>query len=291
MTISKLLSIFADMKKQVWLITGCSTGLGRAFAQKALEAGHKVVATARNLASLNYLEPSENLLKLALDVTQSEQIHLTVQNTLEKFGKIEVLVNNAGYGLEGAFEELSIEEIRKQFDTNFFGLVELTQKVLPLMRQQNNGYIFNISSIAGKRGIAGMSIYNASKFAVTGLSEALANELEPFGIKVVAVAPGPYRTDWAGRSLVKSENLKTLNPHSPYYELNQKVHMYMSEADGKQPGNPEQIASILLCASQKEKLPVHMIFGEPAIDVWKRKLEKYQSPDFIQFFPHEQYEF
>ncbi len=279
------------MKKQVWFITGCSTGLGKAFAQKALEAGHNVVATARNINSLDYLIPSENLLKLTLDVIESSQIEEAIQKILEKFGSIDVLVNNAGYGLEGAFEELKMEDIRKQMDTNFLGLVEITQKVLPIMRKQKNGYIFNISSIAGKRGIAGMSIYNASKFAVTGLSEALANELEPFGIKVVAVAPGPYRTDWAGRSLVKSENLKTLDKSSPYYELNQRVHDYMSEADGKQPGNPEQIASILLCASQKEKLPVHMIFGEPAIDVWNRKLEKYQSTDFIQFFPHEQYEF
>ncbi len=280
------------MKSQVWFITGCSTGLGKAFAQKALEAGHKVVATARNVNSLNYLDSANpNLLKLALDVTQSEQIRASVKKTIEEFGSIEVLVNNAGYGLEGAFEELTKDAIRKQFDTNFFGLVELTQAVLPYMRKQGNGYVFNISSIAGKRGIAGMSIYNASKFAVTGLSEALANELEPFNIKVVAVAPGPYRTDWAGRSLIKSENLKTLNPNSPYYELNQKIHTYMSEADGKQPGNPEQIASILLYASQKEKLPVHMIFGEPAIDVWKRKLEKYQSDDFILFFPHAQYQF
>jgi len=279
------------MKSQVWLITGCSTGLGKSFAQNALKAGHHVVATARNLQSLNYLENSDRLLKSVLDVNNSQHIAHVIQLTLEKFGKIDVLVNNAGYGLEGAFEELKMEEIRKQMDTNFFGLVELTQAVLPIMRNQKNGYIFNISSIAGKRGIAGMSIYNASKFAVTGLSEALAQELEPFGIKVVAVAPGPYRTDWAGRSLVKSENLKTLNPQSPYFELNQKVHTYMSQADGNQPGNPDQIASILLCASQKEKLPVHMIFGEPAIEVWNRKLEKYQSPDFIQFFPHEQYEF
>ncbi len=279
------------MKKQVWFITGCSTGLGKAFAKKALEAGHNVVATARNINSLDFLNPTENLLKLSLDVNQFSQIEEAIQKTLEKFGTLDVLVNNAGYGLEGAFEELSMVEIRKQMDTNFFGLVEITQKVLPIMRKQKNGYIFNISSIAGKRGIAGMSIYNASKFAVTGLSEALANELEPFGIKVVAVAPGPYRTDWAGRSLVKSESLKTLDKTSPYYELNHKIHTYMSEADGKQPGNPEQIASILLCASQKDKLPVHMIFGEPAIDVWNKKMEKYQSSDFIQFFPHEQYEF
>jgi short-subunit dehydrogenase len=279
------------MKKQVWFITGCSSGLGKSFAINALEAGHHVVATARNLDSLNYLPSSDNLLKCKLDVTQSHEIRESVQKTIEKFGKIDVLVNNAGYGLEGAFEELTMQQILEQFQTNVFGLMELTQSILPILREQKSGYIFNISSIAGLRGIAGMSIYNASKFAVTGFSEALANELEPFGIHVVAVAPGPYRTDWAGRSLKKSENLKNLNPASPYYELNKKIHTYMTEADGNQPGSPDQIASILLCAAQKNKLPVHMIFGQPAIDVWNKKMEKYQSRGFIQFFPHEQYQF
>lgn len=279
------------MKKQVWLITGCSKGIGLAIAQKAYEAGHQVIATARRIEELNYLPDNEQVFKCKLDVTKLGEIESVTQSALNRYGKIDVLVNNAGYGLEGAFEELEREAIRAQFETNFFGLLDLTRAVLPSMRAHRYGYIFNISSIAGMRGIAGMSIYNASKFAVTGFSEALANELEPFGIQVVSVAPGPYRTEWAGKSLQKSFALANLTPDSPYYELNKRVNDYLSQADGKQPGDPNQIASVLISAAQHPKLPVHFVFGDVAIQIFHTKLEKYQTEEFIQFYKHEEYEF
>lgn len=279
------------MKKQVWLITGCSKGIGLAIAKQAYEAGHQVIATARRIEDLTYLPENEHVLKCKLDVTKLGEIEAVAQSAINRYGKIDVLVNNAGYGLEGAFEELEREAIFAQFETNFFGLLDMTRAVLPYMRNQNSGYIFNISSIAGMRGIAGMSIYNASKFAVTGFSEALANELEPFGIQVVCVAPGPYRTEWAGKSLHKSYALASLSTDSPYFDLNKRVSEYLSQADGNQPGDPYQIASVLLGAAQQPKLPVHIVFGDVALQIFQTKLEKYQSEEFFQFYKHDEYEF
>ena len=276
--------------KKVWIVTGTSTGIGRILAEKLLDAGYFVTATARDRAKIADLEakyPSQ-CLALQADVTRSADNQKTVDETIKRFGRIDVLVNNAGYGLSGATEEVSMDQVRNQMETNFFGLVELTQMTIPQMRKQNSGYIVNVSSIAGLRGSKGLSIYSASKFAVTGFSESLAQELAPFGIKVSIVEPGPYRTDWAGRSIIWSETV--LNPDSPYKDINQATYQMLNTVTGNQPGKPEQIASVLIHAAEAEKPPVHLLFGDEAIKWWEDYLKKVQDPNFFSHYPHAKYD-
>jgi len=181
-----------------------------------------------------------------------------------------VLVNNAGYGLVGALEELSAESILRQVETNLLGVVWMCQAVIPHLRAQGGGFIFNVSSIAGYYGFKGTSLYNATKFAVTGLSEALAQELSGWGIYVANVAPGPYRTDWAGSSLEKSQALATLDPQSPYYELNAAMAQRYAAMDRQQPGDPTQIGRVLLDCVEKGWAPMHIILGDEARETWER---------------------
>lgn len=276
---------------QVWFITGCSRGIGRAIAEAALEAGHQVTATARDPKSLGEMVAAypENCLGVALDVNNPGQIRDAIGKTNDRFGRIDVLINNAGYGLQGTVEELEAAKIRQQMDTNFFGLVDVTQAVLPTMRNQGNGYIVNVSSIAGMRGMAGFGMYNASKFAVNGMSEALAQEVKPFGIKVSVVEPGPYKTDWAGSSLDRSGVVERDHTQGPYAELNTRQTQGLKLHSGNQPGDPRQIASVLLEAAQAEKPPMHMVFGDPGIETIKKHIARYQDPSFISFFPHDKF--
>ncbi|MDU3075405.1 MAG: SDR family NAD(P)-dependent oxidoreductase, partial [Mixta calida] len=187
----------------VWLITGCSTGFGRELAQQAIERGFNVVVTARDVQKVADLVQGneQHALALALDVTDSATIDSAVKAALEKFGAIDVLVNNAGYGYQSSVEEGVEAEIRAQFDANVFGLFAMTRAVLPAMRQARRGHIINITSVAGLIGFPGSGYYAASKHAVEGWSDALAVEGAPLGIRVTCVEPGPFRTDWAGRSL------------------------------------------------------------------------------------------
>jgi NAD(P)-dependent dehydrogenase (short-subunit alcohol dehydrogenase family) len=276
-----------------WLITGCSTGIGRVIAQRALEAGETVVVTARSPDKLEDFKAYPNARLLQLDVDQPEQIEaLGAKLTALAPEGIDVLINNAGYGLTGAVEEVTMEQVRAQMETNFFGLVHVTQQVLPGMRTRKRGYIVNVSSVAGLRGFRGVGIYNASKFAVTGLTEALAQEMAPFGVRVSVVAPGPYRTDWAGRSLHKSPAMTQGVADSPYADLNAAVNTNFEKANGKQEGDPTQIADVLLSAakqaldSTQPAPPVHMLFGDEAIRYWQDKLQRYQEPGFFDNFPH-----
>lgn len=280
------------MQNKVWFITGCSTGLGKAFAEVALNAGNQVIVTARNIDSIKHFSDKyPNLATcFALDVQNQNQLNQVIEQIKSQFEQVDVLINNAGYGLQGAIEELSLEKIQKQFDTNVFGLIAVTQAILPMMRKKG-GYIFNVSSIAGLRGFKGFGIYNASKFAVNGLSEALAQELEPFNIQVVCVEPGPYRTDWAGRSLQVSDEMKTGNPDSPYFGLNQHMSEWMEKSNGKQPGDPYQIAEIILQATEKQNLPLHMVFGDVAMKSWQEKLEKYQNSNYLRQFKYDERSF
>jgi NAD(P)-dependent dehydrogenase (short-subunit alcohol dehydrogenase family) len=275
-------------QENVWFITGCSQGLGLAIAERALEAGHRVVATARNVQSLVPLAAKygDRVKPYQFDVTVWDDAAVLMALAHQHFGRIDVLVNNAGYGLEGALEELTEAQIRAQMETNFFGLVACIRAVTPIMRSQGRGYIFNISSIAGMRGYKGMSLYNASKFAVVGLSEAMAGELEPFGIKVACVEPGPYRTNWAGASLHRSEAMAKQDPRSPYAEQNAWLADVMAGHDGKQPGDPTQLADVLLHATTLDTLPVHMIMGDEAIQVWQQKMARYQDGSFLRTYPH-----
>lgn len=282
-----------DMDKQatkVWIVTGTSTGIGRVLVQKLLEAGYFVTATARDQSKIqdfaqNY--PSQ-CLAIQADVTKSEDNQRVVDETLKRFGKIDVLVNNAGYGLAGVTEEVTLDQIRRQLDTNVVGLIEMTQLVIPAMRQQQSGYIVNVSSIAGLRGSKGLSIYSASKFAVTGFSESLAQEVSRFGIKVSCVEPGPYRTDWAGRSIDWSESVA--NPDSPYFEMNSSTHKMLNTVSGHQTGNPEQIASVLMAGAEAEAVPMHLLFGDEAIGWWKDYHKKVEDDSFFRHYPHSKYD-
>lgn len=275
---------------KVWFITGASQGLGRTIAETALQAGDRVVATARRVQDLKELAAKygDQLRPYQLDVNVWEDCFTVMEMAHTTMGSIDVLVNNAGYGLEGALEELSEQQIRLQMETNVFGLMACCKAAIPYMRAKGSGYIFNVASIAGRRGFNGMSLYNASKFAVVGLTEALAQELAPFGIRVCSVEPGPYRTNWAGSSLHKSEAMARQDPNSPYKTLNETLARIMESHDGKQPGDPTQLAEVLLAATQMDQIPVHMIFGDEAIASWNVMTERYQDPAFQRTLPHGQ---
>ncbi len=231
---------------KVWFITGCSTGFGRVFAETLLKIPVKLVATARQPQSLEALyrlsdkHPEAELLTLQLDITNSENIRNAVSAAEERFKRIDVLVNNAGYGMVGALEESNMAHIRSLFDTNVFGLIEMTQAVLPIMRKQRGGHIINMSSVAGVMSTPGLGIYNATKYAVEGLSEALALEVAELGIKVTLIEPGPFRTDFAGRSV---DNMTELDD---YRATVGPTRQYMDHMNGAQPGDPYKAAQILL---------------------------------------------
>ena len=224
----------------VWLITGCSTGFGRELAQQAIERGFNVVVTARDVQKVADLVQGneQHALALALDVTDSATIDSAVKAALEKFGAIDVLVNNAGYGYQSSVEEGVEAEIRAQFDANVFGLFAMTRAVLPAMRQARRGHIINITSVAGLIGFPGSGYYAASKHAVEGWSDALAVEGAPLGIKVTCVEPGPFRTDWAGRSLHQTENRI-----ADYAETAGARMKNTAGYSGKQPGDPARAAA------------------------------------------------
>ena len=258
---------------QVWLITGCSTGFGRVFAEAALADGHAVVATARNAESVANLGASASgrFLALPLDVTDPAACHRAVRETIARFGRLDVLVNNAGYGMVGALEECSSGEIRKLFETNVFGLIEMTKAALPSMRAQKGGWIVNLSSIAGLAATPGFSVYNGSKFAVEGLSEAMAGELRPLGIRVLLVEPGPFRTDFAGRSLVHS-------PSMPEYQHSVgPTRKYVQDADGHQNGDPARAARAILDHVAQNRSELRMLLGKLAMDRMEVKLKNLRS--------------
>jgi NAD(P)-dependent dehydrogenase (short-subunit alcohol dehydrogenase family) len=268
----------------VWLITGSSRGIGRAIAEVVLEAGHRAILTARNPALVADLlaRYAGQAIALPLDVRERSQAFWIVETAIGRGFTPNVLVNNAGYGLVGALEELCAESILRQVETNLLGVVWMCQAVIPHLRAQGGGFIFNVSSIAGYYGFKGTSLYNATKFAVTGLSEALAQELSGWGIYVANVAPGPYRTDWAGSSLEKSQALATLDPQSPYYELNAAMAQRYAAMDRQQPGDPTQIGRVLLDCVEKGWAPMHIILGDEARETW----EQYEP---LRVFPQLQF--
>lgn len=253
----------------VWFITGCSSGFGRAFAQAAVAHGFRVVATARDVAALDELVHgrAEQVLPLQLDVTNVAQIRAAVAEAERRFGGIDVLVNNAGYGYMAAVEEGEEEQIRALFETNFFGLAALTRAVLPGMRTRRRGTIVNIASVAGIIGFAGSGYYAATKFAVEGLTESLAAEVEPLGIRVMLVEPGPFRTDWAGRSLKR-----TAHAIADYAESAGKRRAAIGEDSGKQPGDPARAAEALIAAVRSPKPPRHLVLGRTGLEGVERQL-------------------
>ncbi|HAI07640.1 MAG TPA: short-chain dehydrogenase/reductase, partial [Pantoea sp.] len=218
----------------VWFISGCSTGFGRELAQQTIARGFRVVVTARDTAKVaDLVEGHDNALAVALDVTQQSSIDQAVQAALNAFGTIDVLVNNAGYGYQSSVEEGEEQEIRAQFDANVFGLFALTRAVLPAMRKARSGHIINITSVAGFIGFASSGYYSASKHAVEGWSDSLAQEAGPLGIHVTCVEPGPFRTDWAGRSLHQTPS--TLPEYADTAAARMKA---TAEYSGTQKGDP-----------------------------------------------------
>ena len=229
---------------KVWFITGASSGLGEALTQAVIERGDQVAATFRKeeLAKSFSEQNKGKGLGLVMDVTNHEQIKSAIQQTLQQLGTIDVLVNNAGYGTVGALEEFSMEEIRAQMETNYFGAVAVTKEVLPIMRKKAQGYIIQISSQSGFRAGAGFGNYNASKFALEGFSEALALEVAPFNIKVVIVEPGPFRTKFAGSSIKLAKNRIEDYQKTPVA----KMYEYIDKVDGTQEGDPVKGAKAIV---------------------------------------------
>lgn len=256
----------------VWFITGCSTGLGRALAQAVLQHGHRVVVTARNPAQVEDIVARfvKTSLVAQLDVASFSQIRLAVGAAEKAFGRIDVLVNNAGYGYLAAVEEGEDQKIRDMFETNFFGLAALIRRVLPGMRERRRGHIINISSVGGLLGNPGAGYYNATKFAVEGLSEALAKEVEPLGIRVTVVEPGPFRTDWAGRSLKQVQN-----PIEAYAGTAGARRAQISGYSGRQPGDPARAAAAIIRIVESESPPQNLVLGKDGLKRVREKLDRF----------------
>lgn len=261
----------ALQNSDVWFITGCSTGFGRELSKLVLDRGYRAVITARDPSTIQDLVAGYQgrALPLKLDVTDELQVDEAVRWAQSVFGSIDVLVNNAGFGYVGALEESDPAEVRAMLETNFFGLARMIHAVLPGMRQKRHGGIVNISSIGGLVGFPGVGYYNASKFAVEGLSEALAKEVAPLGIKVLIVEPGPFRTDWAGRSLKRSVQ------HIPEYaETAGAFRERIINRSGKQVGDPVRAGEAIIKALQSDHAPLHLVLGLIALETARTKLEK-----------------
>ncbi len=259
---------------KVWFITGASSGFGRLLAEYVLSLGANVVATARQPDMLNDLAKKypANAQVLSLDVTKPAQIDRAVEDAVGRFGHVDVLVNNAGYGVLGALEEVSLAEYMPMFETNVFGLIGLTQALLPQFRERRAGNIVNLSSIGGLIGSAGVSMYNATKFAVEGLSEALGAELEPLGIHVTIVEPGPFRTDFLGRSLVTAKT-----EIADYRQTAGKARENFKAGDGKQVGDPQKAVEAIVTAVGAAKPPRHLLLGKIALDRFRAKMRSFAA--------------
>ena len=253
----------AQTNSRVWFITGCSSGFGRALVDRVLAHGQRVVATARDATALEELAARhpESCHALALDVTDAAQVKSVIAQTLDSLGRLDVVVNNAGYGLVGAFEELSTEEIEQNFSTNFFGALEVIRVALPTLRAQGGGHIVNISAAATISNYPGFSIYGAAKAALESVSESLALELQPFGIKVTIVQPGPFRTDFVRRSLRHAEN-----EIADYDRTSGKFRRLLETMDGKQPGDPDKAADAIIAAVESDTPPLRLVLGKYAHD-------------------------
>ncbi|HGM6675543.1 short-chain dehydrogenase/reductase [Serratia marcescens] len=252
------------------LITGVSSGFGQALAREALAVGHRVVGTVRNSEALQAFGAldTQRAFGYLLDVTDVERIDEVVGEIESAVGPIDVLVNNAGYGHEGILEESPLAELRRQFDVNVFGAVAMIKAVLPGMRQRRRGHIINITSMGSFITLPGISYYCGSKFALEGISETLSKELAPFNLHVTAVAPGSFRTDWAGRSMVRSPRCLP-----DYDALFEPVRQARQEKSGKQLGDPVKAAHAMLALIESQTPPTHLLLGSDALSLVRQKLE------------------
>jgi NAD(P)-dependent dehydrogenase (short-subunit alcohol dehydrogenase family) len=266
----------AEQEKPVWFITGCSTGFGRELARYTLGRGYRVVVTARKPAEVADIAVGNEAraLVLQLDVTKPEEIAASVAAAEARFGRIDVLVNNAGVGYFAAVEESEDSEVRRMFEINFWGLANMTRAVLPGMRARHTGHIVNISSMGGVRGAPAVGYYNATKFGLEGLSEALAQETAPLGIKVLIVEPSGFRTDWAGRSANQTEH-----PIADYDSTAGARQRQIRGYSGKQPGDPVRAAAAIVKAVEAPDGPLRLMLGKAALAAGRGKVEA-MSRDF-----------
>lgn len=257
--------------KKVWFITGASKGLGLSLVNQLLKAGQYVVATSRNIDDLIKVTntDSENFLPLAVDLKDDKDVEKAVLQAVNKFNRIDVVINNAGYGIGGSIEELNDDETRASFDVNVFGTLNVIRKVMPYLRLQKSGHIINISSIAGIAGAAGWAVYAASKSAVIGLSEVLAEDVKSFGIKVTVVAPGAFRTNF-----LKPDSLTLPQNTISDYEEVRNSHARYLKMDGEQIGDPEKAAATMIAIVAMPDPPLHLLLGN---DAYQRATAKIQS--------------
>lgn len=264
--------------KKVWFITGASKGLGRTLANKLLRKGYKVAATSRNEERLQQNvtegEEKESFLPLQVDLTDEANVKKAIEKTVAYFGNLDVVVNNAGYALAGALEELTQKEIQNNFDVNVFGSLRVIKHSLPHLRAQQAGHIFNISSIGGFTGqFPGFGIYSATKFAVQGFSEALAEETKPFGIHTTIVSPGYFRTEFLSDSSLNT-------PHDEmevYDNVRESQRSHQEEINGNQPGDPEKAADVLIKIAEHSNPPLHLLLGTDAYCIVNQKLKDLQN--------------
>jgi NADP-dependent 3-hydroxy acid dehydrogenase YdfG len=260
--------------QRVWFITGASTGFGRQLAEEVLKAGGKVIATARKLDKVADLESRypQTAKALALDVTDAGQVDSAVTQAFSQFRQVDVLVNNAGYGVAGAIEEVSEAEFLPMFETNVFGLLRVTRAFLPHLRKQRSGHILNLSSIGGVVAGPGIGFYNSTKFAVEGISEALAAELAPLGIRVTIIEPGPFRTDFLGRSGVLAKTRI-----ADYDNTAGNMRKYFAENDGKQKGDPLRAVKAMMQVVQSAEPPLRLLLGASALQRLRGKLSNWEK--------------
>ena len=255
--------------RKVWMVTGSSRGLGRAIVEGLLERGELVVATARNTSDLQGLtiQFGEQVRAAALDVTRAEDAKRVVEETVQTFGRLDVVVNNAGYGVMGAFEEQTPEQFAGQIDVNFWGTVNVCRAALPILRHQRSGHIMNVTSIGGRRARQGMSGYQTAKFAVEGFSEVLFHELKAIDVKMTIVEPGGFRTDWAGASMTFTESMEEYEPAiGPFRE-------FMKSYAGTEPGDPVKAAGVLFAISRMSEPPMRLVLGTFAKQYMKEGYE------------------
>lgn len=260
-----------NSNQKVWYITGASKGLGLALAKQLLSEGKKVAATSRSLEDLKEaVGENENFLPLAVNILSEESVEESIKNTVERFGSIDVVVNNAGYGLAGALEELTDAETRQNFDVNVFGSLNVIRKVLPYLRKQQSGHIFNVSSIGGFTGsFPGFGIYCATKFAVQGFTESLAEEVKDFGIKATIVSPGYFRTNFLNGSSLNVPK----NQLQEYKTVRDVQAAHENEINGNQQGDPQKAALAFIKTADMQNPPVHLFLGQDAYDMAEVKIQ------------------
>jgi NAD(P)-dependent dehydrogenase (short-subunit alcohol dehydrogenase family) len=253
---------------KVYFITGTSTGFGRALAEEVLARGDRAVLTARRPETVSELAERHEgaALALRLDVTRADERREALRSALERFGRVDVLVNNAGQGSLGAAEEFSDEQIRSQFEVNFFGAVEMTRETLPVMRRQGAGHVLNVSSVGGLVAVGGFALYCATKFALEGFSEALRDEVKPHGIRVTIVEPGAFRTDFSGDA-----NMRPASHIADYDPVVEPIRQYLYGNNGGQPGDPHKAARAMIRAVESDDPPLRLMLGSDAIGLWETK--------------------